>query len=558
MGIGACCTSRTRSEPGGRSGVELAWHLVEAQPFLPGWHVDLVCRELERVARGENRRLLINIPPRHGKSLLAAVLFPAWVWITWLERRFLFASYARDYAERDGALTRDLISSSWYQERYGHVFSLLTDQNEKWRFVNSRGGQRLAASVGGQATGAGGDIVIVDDPLKIEDSHSDLRREAVVDWFMRTASTRLNDPTSGAFVVIGQRVHEADLFGHLLEKKRWRHLCLPAEYEPEHPYLFPEDPRTRAGEELWPQRVGREQLEEFGEALGAAAFAALMQQRPSPAGGTIFDPASWRWYDPREGRTYHRILISWDLSFKATHRSDYTVGQVWGIRGEDRYLLHQCRGRLSFPETVEVTKRLSEEFRPESGRPPETIIEEAASGPALIAMVREGVPAVRGVRPERNKVARAHAVSPLVESGRVFLPGAPNAGGTGFDPGRTPQWVQEFVEEFTSFPHVTHDDSGRRHDPGASPPQAPGQAPPGPETQVGLGCAVNRRRPRRRRPVRHRPSIARGCRRALTARARSSHRTARPPVYDTRARVGDGGRSLPVDSLAPLPSGRAT
>jgi hypothetical protein len=193
-----------------------AWaQLQPGTPFVGGFHVDAICGYLEAVARGEVRRLLINIPPRHGKSLITSVAFPAWAWISRPELCYLFSAYGIELAVRDSGRTRRLIESPWYRARYGNRVELTSYQNEKHRFENTAGGVRLATSVGGAATGEGGDIIVIDDPHKIEQAVSATQRESVLEWFDGTISTRLNDPRTGTIVIIGQRLHEADLFGHL-------------------------------------------------------------------------------------------------------------------------------------------------------------------------------------------------------------------------------------------------------------------------------------------------------------------------------------------------------
>ena len=140
--------------------------------------------------------------------------------------------------------------------------------------------------------------MLVDDPHRVEDASSESARERVVDWLTGTMSTRADDPRSGAHVVIGQRVHERDAFGHLLERGGWEHLCPPAEFEAEHPHRCPGDPRTQAGELLWPERFGPEAIDGLRRDLGSYAYAAQFQQRPAPAGGGIFERRWWRWYPP--------------------------------------------------------------------------------------------------------------------------------------------------------------------------------------------------------------------------------------------------------------------
>jgi hypothetical protein len=349
--------------------VRSAWPLLEpATPFCEGWHLGALCEALEAVARGELRRLIINVPPRHMKSLAAAVFFPCWLWLSRPEARLLYASYSQALSNRDSLKCRRLIEGEGtlgrtgegtLLERVGYRGLLLLlgedwrltgDQRAKQRFENSRTGYRLATSVGGTATGEGGDVIVIDDPHKADEVDSDALREAVLDWHDATMSTRLNDPKRGAEVVIMQRLHERDLTGHLLEQGGFDHLCLPAEYEPSHPFTWPRDPRSEPGEPLWPEQFGAAELERLRRALGSYRAAGQLQQRPAPAEGAILRRAWWRYFDPAGDLPHFDQLIqSWDMAFSATAGSDYVVGQVWGRFGADRYLLHQAAIGSSSP-----------------------------------------------------------------------------------------------------------------------------------------------------------------------------------------------------------------
>ncbi len=173
-----------------REFVRQAWHIVEpSTPYVPGWHIDAMADHLEAVTRGEIRKLLINIPPRHMKSLLVSVFWPAWEWTRYPERRWLYSSYGQHLSIRDSVKCRRLIESPWYQSRWGHLFLLTGDQNTKSRFDNNRSGYRLSTSVDGAATGEGGDRVVCDDPHNIKEAESDARRKATLDWWDIVMST---------------------------------------------------------------------------------------------------------------------------------------------------------------------------------------------------------------------------------------------------------------------------------------------------------------------------------------------------------------------------------
>jgi len=263
-------------------------------PFVPGWHIDAIVEHLEAVTRGQIRNLLINVPPRHMKSLLVSVFWPAWEWTRWPERRWLYSSYGAQLSIRDSVQCRRLIESPWYQARWGDRFALTSDQNTKGRFDNDRSGYRLSTSVGGAVTGEGGDRIVCDDPNNVNEVESDSVRKATNDWFDVVMSTRVNDPKTAGKVVVMQRCHQQDLSGHLLEQGDWEHLCLPAEYEgpPCVTSIGWGDPRLEHGELLWPERFGAQEIESLKRSLGSYAAAGQLQQRPSPAGGGLLKNAT--------------------------------------------------------------------------------------------------------------------------------------------------------------------------------------------------------------------------------------------------------------------------
>ena len=217
--------------------LRIGWPYIDPADYITNWHIDAISEHLEAIANGELRRLILNIPPRHMKSLSTAVAFPAWTWaqkrrskLTGPQVGFLSMSYAQSLSVRDNVKCRRLVESNWYQRGWGDRFKLTGDQNTKIRFENDRGGYRLASSVDGSGTGEGGDIIVIDDPVSAGDALSPTVREAANEWFDNTMSTRLNDPKTGAYVVVMQRLHQSDLVGHILERHpdEWTVLCLPA------------------------------------------------------------------------------------------------------------------------------------------------------------------------------------------------------------------------------------------------------------------------------------------------------------------------------------------
>ncbi|MBZ5623541.1 MAG: hypothetical protein LAQ69_33185 [Acidobacteriia bacterium] len=195
-----------------------AWPVLEPETaFVDGIHVRSICDHLQAITEGRLRNLIINVPPGHAKSLLTAVFWPAWVWITRPESRWLFSSYREPLATRDSVKCRRLIESAWYQERWGGRYQLAGDQNQKNRFENTQTGCRVVVPMS-SGTGERGDYVVVDDPHSVDQAESDAERRSAIEWWNGSMSTRLNDFATGHKIVIQQRLHEADLTGDLLQK----------------------------------------------------------------------------------------------------------------------------------------------------------------------------------------------------------------------------------------------------------------------------------------------------------------------------------------------------
>lgn len=436
--------------------IKSAWKTIEPKEFVGGWHIQAVCDHLEAVTRGQIRNLIINIPPRHTKSMTVSVLWPAWVWgpANKPGTRWLFTSYSSDLSIRDSVKCRTVLLSQWYQRCWGTRFRLLGDLNVKERYHNNAGGMRVASSVGGMATGEGGDVLVIDDPHNIRDIHSYNRRAAVAEWYDTVMSSRMNDPKSGARVLIMQRCHAMDLVGHIKEKMKndgmhYEELVLPAEFEEKTRCVTSigfSDPRKKEGELLWPARFGKDQIKEQKALLGRYAYDAQYQQRAGLVEGSIFKREWWKFYteDPKvlaESMDY--LIQSWDMSFKGTMTSDYVVGQVWGVRGPNRYLLDEIRERMTFVETQNKVRTLSLRW-------PKAVlkyVENKANGPAIVDSLKSTIAGFKEINPVGDKESRAYAVTPEIEAGCVFLPTEKHA-----------PWIPEYLEELSIFNRGAYDD----------------------------------------------------------------------------------------------------
>ena len=420
----------------------MVWHIVEpGRTYIDNWHIGAICEHLQAVTEGQIKRLLCNMPPRSMKTLLFSVIWPAWEWIKKPQTRYIYASYAASLSERDALKARRLIESAWYRQRYGEIYKLTSDQNEKKRYENDKTGYRLSTSVGGTGTGEGGDRIVADDPHNAIEIHSPAARREVITWWSETMSTRGNDPATMAHVVVMQRLHQQDLSGYLIDLGTYDHLCLPMEYEGSGKLTSIGwiDPREKAGELLWPSRFDREYVNALKLTLRSAASGQL-QQRPSPPEGAIIKREWFKFYliAPSE---WDQIIMSWDLTFKNSTDADWVVGQVWGRAGANKYLLDQVRDRMGFVETRRAFRRLCDKWPQATAK----LIEDKANGPAIIDSLREEISGIVAINPKDSKLARVEATSPQIEGGNVYLP-------------EHAPWIHDFIEEFLMFPNGAHDD----------------------------------------------------------------------------------------------------
>lgn len=455
--------------------VEKAWTIIEpATPYIDNWHIGVICEQLEAVWKCQINDLLINMPPRHMKSITVAVMFPAYVWAFEPSLRWLYSSYAHSLSIRDSIKMRRLIESPWYQARWGDKFQLTSDQNQKIKFENDKAGYRMATSVGGSNTGEGGDIIVVDDPHNVEQRESDTMREGAIDWWSNVMSTRTNDPHKRRRVVVMQRVHEKDLSGHLLDQGGWHHLNLPAEYEGGKcivqgcAFHWDKDPRTEEGEPLWKARYGKPELLQLKKDLKEFGAAAQLQQRPAPAEGGILKRHWWRyWCRPGQEDAlppvrvklmdgsmkeikaiplpyaFDRHVQSWDMAFKDLATSSYVVGEQWAKKGPDSFLLDQVRDQQDFTTTLETVRAFNRTWK----MPSEKAIEDKANGPAIISVLKKEIPGIVPHGVQGDKQARAAAYAHIPSAGNCYLP----------HPSIAP-WVEKFIDECATFPNSEYDD----------------------------------------------------------------------------------------------------
>ncbi len=435
-----------------------AWGVFDPAQYKHNWHIDCICEHLEAVTRGEIDRLLINMPPRHSKSSIVGVSWPAWVWTQEQLKKqdvvlptcgpsaqFLYLSYAQSLSTRDNVKTRQLIESEWYQENWGDKFKFKPDQNLKTIFGNTENGYRMASSIGGVATGEGGSVIVLDDPHNVKQTDSEKVREEAVRVFREVLPSRLNDPAYGAFVCVMQRIHEQDISGHILANDMgYTHVCLPAEYEAKHPFLFMGDMRSKEGELLWPDHYGPDQVGKLKKGLTERAVAGQLQQRPSLAEGTYFKREWFHWYE--QAPQHLRIYGASDYAV-TDKGGDWTVHLVVGIDPDDNiYILDLWRDQTVSDVWVEAFIDLGLRHKPliwgeEKGQ----IIKSL--GPYIEKRMKKRRAYFRREQfaSVADKPTRCRSFQASASQGKVYLP-------------KDAEWVDELMTEMLMFPAGAYDD----------------------------------------------------------------------------------------------------
>ena len=392
-------------------------------------HIELINNALMNVVSGKTKRLMINMPPRHGKSELISKYFPAWYLLNYPDKRIILTSYEADFASSWGRKVRDLINE------YGAVFDakLRNDSKAGHRFELKEGGQLNTAGVGGAITGKGADILIIDDPIKnIEEASSVTIRNKVWDWYVSTAYTRLEP--DGAIILIMTRWHFDDLAGRILANdanNEWTVLSLPAI-----------DDNNNA---LWPGRFDLQKLQTIKENIGSQFFSALYQQIPLSADNQIFKFSYWKFY--RDLPKFITVFQSWDTAIKTKETNDFSVCLTIGVANDGLYILDLFRSKLEFPDLLKVVQFKASEYDVSS-----ILIEDKSSGQGLIQTLRrETSLVIKDVQVSGDKVLRANLFAPLLEAGKVFLPDV------NMFPDKS-AWLNQFLSETEKFPLAPHDD----------------------------------------------------------------------------------------------------
>jgi predicted phage terminase large subunit-like protein len=416
--------------------------LCPGQTFIPVWFIAALAYQLERVRSGEIRRLIINMPPRSLKSIMASVAFPAFVLGHDPTRRIMCASYSGELAHKLSNDFRAVLASSWYQDIFPAT-RIGPYKDSEIEIELTRRGFRLATSTGGTLTGRGGDLIIIDDPIKSIDAMSESKRNAGNDWFLNTVISRLDDKRTGAIIIVMQRVHMDDLTGFVLRQSdEWTVLSLPAIAESFEsiPLTMGRVHQRQPGEILSPDREPMERLEQLRLELGSDLFSAQYQQAPVPPGGAMIK-RHWirRYTEHPPGSAGSFVVQSWDTASKGGPDNNWSVCTTWLITNDCHfYLLDLWRARVDYPTLKAKVAGLAQQWGAH-----QVLIEEAGTAIGLLSEVR--VRGLIGIKPEHDKVTRLSIASALFEAGQVHFPE------------RAP-WLPELEAELFAFPGSRYDD----------------------------------------------------------------------------------------------------
>ena len=441
--------------------------------YYVNWHHKIICQYLERWAFGDIRRLMVFLPPGSGKSELVSRRLPAWIFGRNPNVGIMATSYAASLASDMNIDVQRIIDTELYREVFPDTY--LSGKNNRGSLVGSNAsrnrndfeivnhsGYYKCAGVGGSITGKRYFYGIIDDPMRgRQDAESETIRNKTYNWYINDFYTRQLDFQKARILITLTRWHEDDLAGRLLKAaqadpkaEQWTVLKFPMIAEEP---LSEGDPR-QIGEPLWPWRYGDiEQVNQIKLTAGTYTWSSLYQQRPSPAGGSIFNRG---WFgDPinvGHGRSQFypenpldkvnfmdRVVMSYDCTFKELKDNDFVVGQIWGKKGGDFFLLDQSRDRRDIINTIQNIRTLTGKWPLATAK----LIEDKANGPAVITMLKREIPGLIAIEPHGSKVSRAMAVAPYVESGNVWLPMPKYA-----------PWLHDLLEELAAFPSVKHDD----------------------------------------------------------------------------------------------------
>jgi predicted phage terminase large subunit-like protein len=405
--------------------------------FKPNWHFEAVTHKLSEVASGDVRRLIITLPPRNLKSLCASVALPAWFLGRNPAERVVVVSYSDVLARTHANDFRLLVNHPIYQASFP---AMRLERDTDREITTTKRGKRIATSIEGTLTGLGGNLIIIDDPIKLGDAMSESVRTRVIEWYRSTLLSRADDKKAARIVLVMQRVHQDDLAGYLQEQGGFEVLNLPAIAQRDETYYLG-DGRIydrQKGELLHPEHEPAHVLAELKREMGPIAFSAQYQQSPIPPGGAIIKRKWLTPYDDISAQSGDRIIMSWDIALSEAETGDYSACVVLLRREEVFYILEVIRGRFPFDrlkrKVMEVKRRYGSS----------TLLIDSPISRGLIQSLCEQSINVTPYKPDTDKQARVIAQTDLFAGGSVRFP-------------RRAAWLEDFTAELLAFPG-RHDD----------------------------------------------------------------------------------------------------
>ncbi len=407
-----------------------AWHVIESAPFVDNWHIGMIAESLEAVSYKQIEKLFIMVPPRHMKSLMVSVFWPAWEWIHRPQHSFFTASHSFQFASRDNYKCRQIIASDWYQSRWGDKFNIDARQDSKWFYQNDSHGFKKVAGLNSSVVGEGAHIRVIDDLLDPKKSTSKAAINQAKNFYLDSFYNRYLDPSDARLVAIAQRVCEDDPMGMLMERYPSADIiCLPARFELDHPTpnrssIGLSDPRTGEGELLFKDRF-TEDVQSVIDNDSDYKVSAQQQQRPQPASGGILKPNWWQYYTELP-RIVRRVIYV-DTANKIKEKNDYTVFAAWGL-GKDGniYLLDLVQDKVEFNDLKILARTFWAKHRVALPNIPACNvmkIEDKASGTQLVQELRrEDNINIDPVPRDTNLIQRAVDLVFKIKDGHVFLP----------------------------------------------------------------------------------------------------------------------------------------
>ncbi len=424
--------------------IEAVFNLLNpGRPFFMNWHIRRLAYYLEQVRLGRIKRLIINLPPRFLKSVISSIAFPAFVLGHDPTKRLLVISYGLELADKFAYDSHRLMSSGLYKDIFPGT---RLSRNAASEFVTTRGGYRFGTSIDGSLTGRGGDIIIIDDPLKLSDAESDNKREHVNETYCNTIQSRLDDNENGAIVIVMQRLHMDDLCGTVLKHSDgWTVLQFPMIAEQDEQIQIGESlyHLRRAGDLLHPEYFPQRAVDERRLKLDERIFAAQYQQDPLQPLAVMIKRDFIKRYNhiPIRRKESHYVIQSWDTAIKVDVSNDCSVCATLLVDDQRKYyLLEVLRDRLLYPDLKAQAIAQAKKHRPDV-----ILIEEAGLGRTLIKDLKAAGFKAVGVIPEGDKLTRVSVQLEKFANGQVFFP-------------REAPWLVDHENELFAFPNGRYDD----------------------------------------------------------------------------------------------------